>query len=130
MLFFSYHGKEFLVRIKINELEDIPIRCIVYQTAQAIQIDGTYLEDVEGGLEDKPDVPPAYWKFSFNEPIFEDQREQLYMLPRHPLPEILTNERRHLAAASEYRMSVEEIINLVQKYRDWKEKRDNALYAN
>ena len=130
MSLFSYHGKEFLVRIKINELEDVPIRCIVYQATPATQTDTTAADWVEGGLEDKPDVPPRNWKFRFNEPIFEDQREQLYMLPRHPLPEVLTSERRHLTAASEYKMNVDEIINLVQEYSQWKEKRDKVLYAN
>lgn len=52
------------------------------------------------------------------------------MLPRHPLPEVITNERRHLAAASEYKINIDEVRNLVQKYREWKDKRDDVLFSN
>ena len=117
-----------MVYIKINDLEDVPIRCIVYQTSSpSIPADETDSSDVV--LDDQPEIPPSTWKFSFNEPIFEDQREQLYMLPRHRLPEVLTSERRRLAAASEYRMSVDEVITLVNQYSEWKDKRDKVLYA-
>jgi len=124
------HGKEFLVRIRINDLEDIPIRCILYQTTPTLLKDEEDSNDMERGWEDLPEIPPRNWKIDFNEPIFEDQREELYMLSRQPLPEILANERRHLVAASEYQISVDDVKDLVQKYSEWKEKRDKDLFSN
>ena len=127
---FSYHGKEFLVRIGINELEDIPIRCILYQTADPVLTDETDSYEMQALWDDLPEIPPPSWKLNFNEPIFEDQKEELYMLPRYPLPEVIINERRHIAASSEYKISIDEIKNLVQKYNEWKDKRDSVLFSN
>lgn len=42
-----HHGKEFLVRVTINDLEDIPIRCILYQTAQPVFTDETESYEME-----------------------------------------------------------------------------------
>ena len=81
-------------------------------------------------LDDLPEVPPLSWKVNFNEPIFEDEREELYMLPRYSLPEVIINERRHITAASEYKISTDEVRNLVKKYTEWKDKRDSALFSN
>ena len=97
------------MRVKLNDLEDIPIRCILYQTTEPVLTDETETNSYENEelWDDSPEVPPPTWKISFNEPIFEDQREELYMLPRHPLPEVIANERRHVAASSEYQISID-----------------------
>ena len=118
------------MRVTINDLEDIPIRCILYQTAQPVFTDETDSHEMEELWDDLSEIPPRSWKLNFNEPIFEDQREELYMLPRHPLPEVITNERRHIAASSEYKISIDEVKNLVQTYREWKDKRDDVLFTN
>ena len=127
---FSYHGKEFLVHIGINDLENIPIRCILYQTAEPVLTDETESYEMDALLDDLPEIPPRSWKLNFNEPIFEEQREELYMLPRHALPEVIINERRHIAASSEYNISIDEVKKLIQKYSEWKDKRDNVLFSN
>ena len=62
--------------------------------------------------------------------MFEDQREELYMISRQALPETFTNERRHLAAATEYKISLDDVRDIVYKYSQWKEKRDKILFSN
>ena len=106
-------------------MEEVPIRCILYQTAESKEISD---EDVYA-LDDVVDVPPRSWKITFNEPIFEDEREHLYVLPRHPLPEVVANERLNIEAAAEYKMDVSEIRNLHKKYSEWKDQRDKVLFS-
>ena len=129
MLSFSNHGKEFLAHIKINEFEEVPIRCILYQSISPRLLDDSDSFELQE-MVDLPEIPPRTWKFSFNEPLFKDQRDELYMLPRANLPENVSNERRHLAAVSEYNISLDEIRNMVKQYNEWKEKRENELFSN
>ena len=121
-----------MVQLKVNDLESVPIRCVLYQTSPtATQFEGDdHFDDVleEAGTDEEPDLPPPSWYFRFNEPIFEDQRKELYMLPRHPLPSGLTDGRNQLASAATFKMSADEVLGLVQKYTKWKNKRDQALY--
>ena len=133
--FLSFHGKEFLVQLKINDHEILPIRCILYQispTTTTFEGDEDHLamDDIvlEEGADENPDIPPLNWQFTFNEPIFEDQRNQLYLLPRHPLPMALTDGRSQSAAAASLNMSTDEVLELVRKYTEWKDKRDKDLY--
>ena len=129
MFTFSNHGKEFLVHIKINEFEEVPIRCILYQSISPHLSEDTDSFELHE-MVDLPEIPPRTWKFSFNEPLFEDQREELYMLPRANLPENVSNERRHLAAASEYNISLDEIRTMLKQHKEWKEKREKELFSN
>ena len=117
-----------MIRIKINDLEDVPIRCILYQTTPTLKDEDT--NELEIGFEDLPVIPPRTWKIDFHEPMFEDQREELYMISRQALPETFTNERRHLAAATEYKISLDDVRDIVYKYSQWKEKRDKILFSN
>ena len=90
----------------------------------SVSDDGEYFE------EELTEIPPRTWKFSFNEPLFEEQRKTLYMLPRSNLPDDISNERRRLAGASEYNITIDEIKNIVKQYREWKEERDKELFSN
>ena len=121
-----------MVQLKINDLEIVPIRCILYQTNPTATIfeGDEQFDDVleEVGTDEGPDIPPPSWYFTFNEPIYEDQRNELYMLPRYPLPIGLTDGRNQLAAAATFNMSADEVLELVQKHTKWKNKRDKDLY--
>ena len=116
--------------IKVNDLEDTPVRCILYQTTPPIIKEESDSYEMEQTGDDLSELPPRDWKFSFNEPMFEEQRDELYMLPRSALPEIIVNERRHTVAAAEYKISMEEINDLILKYSEWKSKREQALFSN
>jgi len=125
----SNHGKEFLAYIKINEFEEVPVRCILYQSISPVTPDDTDSYDILN-IADVPECPPKTWKFSFNEPLFEEERKTLYMLPRSNLPEVISNERRRLAGASEYNITTDEIKDIVKQHKEWKEQRDKELFSN
>ena len=107
----------------------MPVRCILYQSISPVLSDDTDSYDIVN-ITDVPECPPKTWKFSFNEPLFEEQRKTLYMLPRSNLPENISNERQRLAGASEYNITIDEIKNIVKQYREWKEERDKELFSN
>ena len=69
------HGKEFLAYIKVNEFEEVPVRCILYQSISPVLSDDTDSYDILN-ITDVPECPPKTWKFSFNEPLFEEQRKK------------------------------------------------------
>ena len=107
----------------------MPVRCILYQSISPVLSDDTDSYDILN-ITDVPECPPKTWKFSFNEPLFEEQRKTLYMPPRSNLPENISNERQRLAGASEYNITIDEIKNIVKQYREWKEERDKELFSN
>ena len=62
-------GKELLVKLKVNQLEDIRLRAVIYQNSEKIF---TGDEDSDVPIEDilaKDEIPPPGWQWMFNEPV-------------------------------------------------------------
>ena len=62
-------GKELLVKLRVNQLEDIRLRAVIYQNSEKVF---TGDEDADVPIEDilaKDEIPPPGWQWMFNEPV-------------------------------------------------------------
>jgi len=107
-------GKELCVRLKVNQLEDIRLRMVVYQTSER----EAYVDDEDDApLEDilaKEEVPPPGWQWMFNPPVFEEEADELAQLPRNDMSEEIVKENPALRPHFE-------------KYKQWRLKRDESI---
>lgn len=91
-------------------------RCVVYHGADPEAAAEANPELAEETMVEQKVVPPPGWAFTFKEPMFEGQREALYLLPRnHPGPEVLA---KHPSLTAE-----------LPKYAEWKSYRDRKLFS-
>ena len=88
---------------------------MIYQTSEK---DLSATDSESGGLlpSEVAEIPPPGWEFMFNEPVFEEEREELELIPRHHLDEDVVKAnpllRPHL-----------------DKYKEWRVKRDQQLFS-
>ena len=88
---------------------------MIYQTSDkdAAVVD----EDVDvETLLNPADVPPKGWEWMFNEPVFEDERRTLELIPRTHMDEDTIK-------------SSPELKPHLEKYKKWRLKRDEELYS-
>jgi len=112
----ALQGKEFRVTLKVNKLEEIPLRFVLYQDSVKV-IEESSEDDLSTDLPLEPEViPPDGWEWMFNEPVFEDERQQLELIPRRHMDEDVVKANPHLKTH-------------LDKYNQWRVKRDKELFS-
>lgn len=109
----NLHGKELCVKVKVNGLEDLRLRLVIFQNSEKELIgddDDVFLEDILA----KEEIPPPGWEWMFNEPIFEEERTQLEDIPRKHMGEEIVRDNPALRPH-------------LEKYKQWRTKRDQAI---
>jgi len=108
-------GKELLVKLKVNQLEDIRLRAVIYQNSEKLF---TGDEDADIPMEDilaKDEIPPPGWQWMFNEPVFEDERQELLQIPRHDLTDEVAKQnpslKKHLEKFKQWRVKRDEVYS-------------------
>ncbi|TRY73291.1 hypothetical protein TCAL_00894 [Tigriopus californicus] len=90
-------GKEFLIHVTINGVERVPVRVVIHHLNP---------EDAKANRE-------LGWQHRFREPLFEEQREALAMLPRPPI--------------SQKTAEKEGFRPILTQYQQWAERRQARL---
>jgi len=109
----KFQGREVCVRLKVNGLEDLRLRLVIFQKSEKELLD----EDEDIPLEDilsKEEIPPPGWEWMFNQPIFEDEAEELAEIPRQHMTEDIIKDNPALKPHFE-------------KYKQWRTTRDQVL---
>merc|ERR1712212_438788 len=108
------NGRELCIRLKVNGLEDLRLRLVIYQNSEKDSL-GDGDEDIP--LEDilnKEEIPPPGWEWMFNQPIFDDEAEELAEIPRHHMSENIVKDNPALKPH-------------LEKYNQWRKNRDQAI---
>jgi len=121
----ALQGKEFRVTLKVNSLEQIPLRFVIYQDSEKVAEDNVSDEDGSSSslstgsgdlLAPPQEIPPRDWDSMFNEPVFEEERQQLELIPRQHIDDDVIKANPALKPH-------------LDKYKQWRVKRDKELFS-